>query len=177
MPVTSCLAFSVRLAAVMGVPVALCMVMFGFFAEPAKDPNRARYTIGVVKMARLVEAIKRYKLDCGDYPSTSEGLRALIDYQGIKGWQGPYVNEVPLDPWHRPYVYLRSPGSAEPEIRSYGSDGLPGGDFFNRDLSSRNLKPTIPDTPSEVRSNHVLIEAWIGAWVLLVASLHALCKP
>ncbi|RMG73931.1 MAG: type II secretion system protein GspG [Nitrospirae bacterium] len=84
------------------------------------------------------EALDQFRLDTGRYPTTSEGLDALIHNPGIEGWDGPYLrkNVVPKDPWGRPYQY-QSPGShGEYDLFSYGADGSPGGEGENKDINS-----------------------------------------
>lgn len=88
-----------------------------------------------VKTARIQiesfsSALDLFYLDNGRYPSSSEGLTALVRAPGnASSWNGPYIktSTVPADPWGRPYAY-RSPGEHSPyEIASYGPSGQPGG--------------------------------------------------
>jgi general secretion pathway protein G len=97
-----------------------------------------------VKTARIQiqsfgSALDLFYLDAGRYPSTAEGLAALVrPTSGVAGWTGPYLKggNVPNDPWNNPYVY-RSPGSRGPyDIVSYGSDGQEGGTGLAADISS-----------------------------------------
>jgi general secretion pathway protein G len=97
-----------------------------------------------VKAARLqIEALSSsldlYYLDTGRYPTTSEGLTALVRRPGnMAGWNGPYVKGgiVPEDPWKHDYVY-RSPAEGAPyEIISLGSDGREGGTGNAADIKS-----------------------------------------
>ncbi len=84
------------------------------------------------------EALDQFRLDTGRYPTTSEGLEALIRNPGVEGWDGPYLrkNVVPKDPWGRPYHY-QSPGThGEYDLFSYGADGAPGGEGENKDIVS-----------------------------------------
>ncbi|RYG35585.1 type II secretion system protein GspG [bacterium] len=81
-------------------------------------------------LASLSNALDTYRLDNGSYPSSEEGLQALINQpSGASGWKGPYVKAA-LDPWGAPYEY-EYPGTNGPNtfvIRTYGSDGAPGGE-------------------------------------------------
>ena len=83
-----------------------------------------------IQIASLESALDLYALDTGQYPSSSEGLDALMHRPGgVTSWSGPYLkgNEVPNDPWGRPYIY-RSPGEHGPyDIVSYGPKGQEGG--------------------------------------------------
>jgi general secretion pathway protein G len=88
-------------------------------------------------------ALGAYKLDTSLFPSNEQGLKALREKpEGLNGWQGPYLpQEVPTDPWNRPYVY-KYPGEHgdEPDIISYGADGQPGGTDMNEDIVSWKSK-------------------------------------
>ena len=84
-------------------------------------------------------ALDNFRLDVGRYPTSDEGLRALLVNPGaIENWDGSYLKkeEIPLDPWGHPYVY-KSPGEhGDYDIISYGGDGVAGGDGENQDLVS-----------------------------------------
>jgi len=84
-------------------------------------------------------ALDSFRLDIGRYPTTSEGLEALITPpSGVEGWNGPYLKktEIPLDPWGHPYQY-RSPGEhGDYDLFSYGADNAEGGDKENADIVS-----------------------------------------
>jgi general secretion pathway protein G len=97
-----------------------------------------------VKTARIQiqsfsSALDLFYLDAGRYPSTAEGLTALVrPTGGAAGWSGPYLKggSVPNDPWNNPYVY-RSPGQHGPyDIISYGSDGQEGGTDLAADITA-----------------------------------------
>jgi len=84
-------------------------------------------------------ALDTYRLEVGHYPSTEQGLAALMTAPPAESkWGGPYLQkQVPMDPWGRPYVY-REPGQQfEFDLLSYGKDGAPGGDQNNADVSYR----------------------------------------
>jgi general secretion pathway protein G len=84
-------------------------------------------------------ALDSFRLDVGRYPTTSEGLEALITRpSGVEEWNGPYLKkqEIPLDPWKRPYHY-ESPGShGEYDLYTYGRDGTSGGEGEDEDIVS-----------------------------------------
>jgi general secretion pathway protein G len=92
-----------------------------------------------IQITSLASALDLYYLDAGQYPTTSEGLRALIDRPGSSvAWAGPYLkgDRVPNDPWGRPYVY-HSPGQhGAYDIMSYGADGQEGGTGSDADITS-----------------------------------------
>jgi general secretion pathway protein G len=86
----------------------------------------------------LGQSLDTFRLDVGRYPTTQEGLGALITNPGIANWDGPYLkkNELPIDPWKRPYIY-QCPGThGEYDLYSYGSDGTQGGEKENKDILS-----------------------------------------
>jgi general secretion pathway protein G len=83
-------------------------------------------------------ALDSFRLDVGRYPTTEEGLNALlINSNNLPRWSGPYLKkEVPLDPWQNPYIY-HSPGSSkEFDLISYGKDGKSGGSADGADISN-----------------------------------------
>jgi general secretion pathway protein G len=101
-----------------------------------------------VKAARIQiqsfsSALDLFYLDAGRYPSSSEGLAALVKpAPGLAAWNGPYLRGgvVPNDPWGKPYAY-RSPGERSAyEIVSYGSDGQEGGTGTASDISTASTE-------------------------------------
>ena len=108
------------------------------------ETDRARYEQAKVQMRILEDALKRYKLDNGVYPSTEQGLESLVrkPSTGIipRNWpEGGYLDktEIPIDPWGNPYIYV-SPGLHSPDydVKSFGADGLEGGEGYNADIES-----------------------------------------
>ena len=102
--------------------------------------DQAQAKIGKSKIVALSGPLDIYKLDTGKYPSTAEGLKALLTApSGVANWNGPYVKDANdlKDPWRNDLVY-RSPGSENRpyEIVSLGADGQEGGEGANRDLKS-----------------------------------------
>lgn len=86
----------------------------------------------------LGKAIDQFRLDVGRYPTTEEGLAALITRPAnMTKWDGPYLSKnVPLDPWGNSYVY-KSPGDhGDYDLLSYGKDGQPGGDGEAADITN-----------------------------------------
>jgi general secretion pathway protein G len=165
-----------RLVAMASIPVAVLWIVLGLNAQPVRDRNRTRYFIAILQLTELTRAVDHYKADCGNYPIQNEGLTALVFDRRVKGWKGPYLKEVPHDPWGRPYLYSRSSDSEAPEIRSYGADGVPGGEFFDQDISNRDLKRVMPTSPYELRMRRFLTGSWIGAWLVLIGSIYVLRK-
>jgi general secretion pathway protein G len=83
-----------------------------------------------IQIQSFTSALELFYLDAGRYPTSSEGLTALVKSTGgLSAWNGPYLKggQLPNDPWGKPYLY-RSPGEHSPfEIMSYGADGVEGG--------------------------------------------------
>ena len=108
------------------------------------ETDRARYEQAKVQMRILEDALKRYKLDNGRFPTTEQGLEALVQKPTIgvvpRNWPtGGYLDkpEVPVDPWGNKYVYI-SPGQHGPDydLKSYGADGIEGGEEYDQDVES-----------------------------------------
>lgn len=86
----------------------------------------------------LEKALDQYRLDAGHYPSSEQGLEALMTRPADETkWRGPYLKKaVPLDPWGHPYQY-KSPGEhGEFDLLSFGKDGQPGGTDENADITN-----------------------------------------
>jgi general secretion pathway protein G len=83
--------------------------------------------------ANIATALDMYELDNGGYPTTEQGLKALVTKSDISpippNWNGPYVKKIPQDPWSRAYVY-KSPGerNADYDLHSLGPDGIESAD-------------------------------------------------
>jgi general secretion pathway protein G len=95
--------------------------------------STAPQDVAKVQIFTFQGALQFFGDDTGRLPTTTEGLDALMTCPGaLNGWKGPYVSDLPLDPWGRPYIYLRD--SEGYSLRSYGRDGLPGGEGEDADL-------------------------------------------
>ena len=92
-----------------------------------------------VQIESLTTSLELFHLDVGRYPSTSEGLAALVKATtSAPGWSGPYITkgDIPLDPWGQPYKY-QSPGKKSAfDIYSFGRDGKEGGTDEDADVSN-----------------------------------------
>ena len=103
--------------------------------------GESRVTAAKVDIATMMQALKLYKLDNQRYPSTEQGLQALITKPtsgpSAGGWKdGGYIEKLPKDPWGNAYQYL-SPGiHGEVDIFSLGADGQPGGTGEDADVGS-----------------------------------------
>ncbi len=124
------------------VELIVVMVILGMLAAlvfPRLIPKvgKGKQSAAKTQIELLGQALDQFKLDTGRYPTTSEGLNALVTNPGITGWDGPYLKKaVPNDPWGHPYHY-ESPGShGDYDLISYGVDGSPGGEGENADITS-----------------------------------------
>ncbi len=120
------------------------MVIIGLLAGFVAPRYFAQVGKSQVKVARaqidaLDKALDQFRLDVGRYPTSEEGLQALVAQpNGEPSWAGPYLKKgVPADPWGRPYVY-QQPGThgGDFDLQSYGKDGRPGGNGEDADLTN-----------------------------------------
>lgn len=113
----------------------------------------AKRTAAKVQIRNLEGALQLYKLDNGVYPTTEQGLKALVEKPSVgvvpKKWKlGGYIPNLPEDPWGNPYKYM-SPApvqqgqygqiKADYQITSFGTDGEAGGEGVNADITNLNL--------------------------------------
>jgi len=96
--------------------------------------GHAKVSIAKTSIARLNQVLAMYQIDVGNFPTTEQGLQALVTQPSdAPNWHGPYVegSKVPLDPWNRPFIYRYPAQEARPgheyDICSYGESGQPGG--------------------------------------------------
>ena len=119
------------------------MVIIGLLAGFVAPRYFAQVGKSQVKVARaqidaLDKALDQFRLDVGRYPTTEEGLQALMVKPGNDPkWGGPYLKKgVPPDPWGRAYVYQQPGTHGDFELLSYGRDGRPGGTGEDADLTN-----------------------------------------
>ncbi len=100
--------------------------------------DEARVTAANTDIKTIGQALEMYRLHNSHYPSTDQGLEALVSKPSgdpePKNWRGPYISQTPSDPWQNSYGYINENGA--PEIISYGADGTQGGEGINQDISS-----------------------------------------
>ena len=105
-------------------------------------PEQARRMKAKIDIRNIESALALFKTDTGRFPTTSEGLEALVSDPGIKGYNRDcYLDKVPIDPWGNRYIYI-CPGvaSKDYDLESYGKDGEDGGAEDNADVESWNLE-------------------------------------
>jgi general secretion pathway protein G len=99
----------------------------------------ARMTAAKTDISRLMDALKRYKLDNQRFPTAEQGLAALKDRPTVgpapANWR-PYIEKLPNDPWGRPYQFMNPGVKGEVDVLSFGADGQSGGEGKNADIGS-----------------------------------------
>jgi general secretion pathway protein G len=106
----------------------------------------AKVSAARIQIEGLVSALHMYKLDNGVYPSTEQGLQALVQPPQSgnvpRKWrQGGYLerSQIPQDPWGNDYIYLSPGAHGDFDLLSYGADGVPGGDGYDKDITNWEL--------------------------------------
>ncbi|MET3517774.1 general secretion pathway protein G [Pseudacidovorax sp. 1753] len=99
----------------------------------------ARVTAARTDVNNLMNALKMYRLDNQRYPTSEQGLQALVTRPttgpAAPNWK-PYVDKLPNDPWGRPYQYVNPGIKGEVDVLSLGADGQPGGEGNDADIGS-----------------------------------------
>ena len=113
---------------IMGVMAALIV------PNVMSRPDQARAVAARQDIATLVHALKLYRLDHGRYPTSQEGLKALVGTDPKR--QQTYLERLPNDPWGNPYQYLNPGVHGEIDVFSLGSDGQPGGQGNHADIGT-----------------------------------------
>jgi len=104
-------------------------------------PDQARRVAATQDIATVMQSLKLYRLDNGRYPTTEQGLRALVTKPSTdpvpNNWKdGGYLEKLPNDPWGNAYQYLNPGVHGEIDVFSYGADGKAGGDGNDADIGS-----------------------------------------
>ncbi|NGY06312.1 type II secretion system major pseudopilin GspG [Solimonas terrae] len=131
------------------IEIMVVVVILGILAAVVvpkimDKPDEARVTKAKQDIRVLESSLSLYKLDNFNYPSTQQGLEALVakpsgDPEPKNYKPGGYIQSLPKDPWGNAYQYL-SPGSkGEIDIFSYGRDGKPGGEGMDADIGNWDL--------------------------------------
>ena len=102
-------------------------------------PDEARITAAKLDIGTINQALKLYRLDIGRYPTTEQGLNALVARPSIEpipqNWKtGGYLDALPNDPWGNPYQYANPGTKTEIDVYSYGADKKPGGTGTDADI-------------------------------------------
>lgn len=110
-------------------------------------PEEAKQLKAKMQMESIETALKLYKLDNGMYPTTEQGLQALVEMPQsgtipTKWRKGGYLEKgkLPKDPWGNDFIYLCPGIHGEYDIISYGGDGVPGGEEKDRDINNWEIE-------------------------------------
>ncbi|MDH3647578.1 MAG: type II secretion system major pseudopilin GspG [Gammaproteobacteria bacterium] len=129
------------------IEVMVVVVILGILATlvvPTVIQNVSEARVNKAKSdIRTIESqLEMFRLHAFRYPTTDEGIEALVSAPGgdaADRWKGPYLPKLPKDPWSRPYLFI-SPGThGEMDLYSLGRDGQPGGDGEDVDIGNWNL--------------------------------------
>ena len=119
------------------------MVIIGLLAAYVGPKYFSQVGKSEVKMAQaqidsLEKALHQYRLDVGSYPTTEQGLNALLSSPGNEPkWQGPYLSKrLPMDPWGKSYQYKYPGERSDFDLFSFGKDGQPGGTGEDADITN-----------------------------------------
>jgi general secretion pathway protein G len=104
-----------------------------------ENVDKAKITAAQADISSLMNAMKMYKLDNGRYPSSDQGLQALVAKPTTgtvsANWRS-YLDKLPDDPWHHPYQYANPGVHGEIDVFSFGADGQAGGEGNDADIGS-----------------------------------------
>ncbi len=126
------------------IELMIVLVILGLIAgivgpQAMKYLGKGKTKSAKVQIENISSALDMYRLEVGNYPTTSQGLQALATApSGARGWNGPYLKKgaVPKDPWNNDYQYKRPGSNGHPyDLYSMGADGSKGGEGENADIS------------------------------------------
>ena len=127
---------------VMVVVVILGILASVFIPKIMDKPDEARIVKAKQDIRTLESTLEMYRLDNYVYPTTDQGLQALVQKPSSNPepshWK-QYLDRLPMDPWGRPYQYLNPGSHGAVDIWTNGADGQPGGDGVNADIGNWNL--------------------------------------
>jgi general secretion pathway protein G len=127
------------------IEILVVVVILGILAaivvpRVMERPGEARVTRARQDIQGIVTALSMYKLDNYAYPSTEQGLDALVTKPSgqpdAPNWKGPYLEHAPKDPWGHPYQYAQPGQHGSIDVYSLGADGKPGGDGEAADVGN-----------------------------------------
>ncbi len=131
------------------VEVLVVIVILGILAalvvpRVLERPDEARVIAAKNDIAAIIQALKLYRLDNGRYPTTDQGIAALITRPSQppvpSNWKpNGYLERLPKDPWGNQYQYLNPGVRGEIDVFSFGADGQAGGTGFDADVGSWDL--------------------------------------
>lgn len=128
------------------IEIMVVVVILGILAalvvpKIISRPDDARIVKAKQDVLAIQNALDLYRLDNGVYPSTDQGIRALVEKPSTnpvpKDWRS-YLKTLPKDPWGRDYLYLNPGQHGEIDVFTYGADGQPGGTGINSEIGNWN---------------------------------------
>jgi general secretion pathway protein G len=139
---------AIRQAGFTLIEIMVVVVILGILAAIVAPNVISRIDDAAVSRAKqdiraIESALKLYRLDNFKYPTTDQGLEALVSAPNdpsIRNWrQGGYLDKLPRDPWNNTYRYLYPGQHGEFDVFTYGADGQPGGEGINADIGNWSL--------------------------------------
>ena len=130
------------------IEIMVVVVILGILASIVvpkiiSRPDEARVVKAKQDVLAIQNALDLYKLDNGVYPSTDQGLMALVEKPSSnpapRDWK-PYLKSLPNDPWGREYLYLNPGQHGEVDVFTLGADGQPGGTGINAEIGNWDAK-------------------------------------
>ena len=131
------------------IEILVVIVIMGILAalvvpKLMSRPDEARTVAARHDIMALMQALKMYRLDNSRYPSTEQGLQALVSKPSgspqPNNWKvGGYIERLPRDPWGAPYQFLSPGAHGEIDVFSFGADGIAGGEGIDADIGSWQL--------------------------------------
>lgn len=131
------------------IEIMVVVVILGILAavivpKLTEQPEKARATKARADIRQLESALEMYKLDNFYYPSTQQGLQALVTRPSgdpqAKNWRSGYIKNLPKDPWGNPYQYLQPGNNGDFDVYTLGADGKPGGEGPDGDIGNWNVE-------------------------------------
>ena len=131
------------------IEIMVVVVILGILAAVivprlAEQPEKARATKAQADIRQLESALEMYKLDNFYYPSTQQGLRALVEKPSgdppARNCRSGYITRLPNDPWGNPYQYLQPGNKGNFDVFTMGADGKPGGEGVDADIGNWNVE-------------------------------------
>lgn len=132
------------------IEIMVVVVILGILAaiivpRIVSRPDEARVVKAKQDVLAIESALDLYRLDNGFYPSTDQGLVALVkkpdSSPNARNWK-QYLKSVPMDPWSRPYQYLNPGQHGDVDVWTNGADGKPGGSGINAVIGNWNVQQT-----------------------------------
>jgi len=135
----------ITLIEIMVVVIILGIIGTVIFTRVADRPEQARRTKATVEIRQMQTALEMFKLDNGFYPTTEQGLAALVSIPATGKIpnnypESGYIEKERPDPWKNPYVYICPGSHGDYDLESYGADGADGGTGKGEDIESWNIE-------------------------------------